>query len=60
MTTKCEHSWVYANYILTSDPPQRDRICEKCLTEERVAGERYVEGVTYEELKRKKYISENK
>ena len=27
---KCEHTWVYDNCLLLSEPPQRDRICSKC------------------------------
>lgn len=26
----CDHDWVYSNYMLTSNPPQCDKICKKC------------------------------
>lgn len=27
---KCDHTWVYADFIYTTYPEQRDRICSKC------------------------------
>lgn len=30
MTKTCEHEWVYENAILTSMPPQQNKICNKC------------------------------
>jgi len=27
---KCDHEKVYANYVLTSNPPQYPWICKKC------------------------------
>jgi len=32
----CKHSWVWSNYVLTSNPPQRDRICSECGRVERI------------------------
>ena len=26
----CDHDWVYSNQMLTSMPPQVDKICRKC------------------------------
>ncbi len=31
----CRHDWVYSNSMLTSYPPQRDKICKKCGKKER-------------------------
>ena len=29
---ECKHTWVYAPYVLTSNPPQYPKICSKCGT----------------------------
>ena len=37
----CIHDWSYAPCLLTSDPPQQDRICRLCGKQERIRiGER--------------------
>lgn len=36
MAEECEHDWSYAPGILTSCPPQQNRICRKCGKKERI------------------------
>jgi hypothetical protein len=47
----CQHDWCYANAILTSYPPQQDRICRLCGLTERVTVGEYVDPNEYDRLK---------
>ena len=49
----CEHDWCYNNAVLTSYPPQRDRICRKCGKQERVCEEGFRDYHEYSKLIRK-------
>ena len=55
----CDHEKVYANYILTSDPPRYSFICKKCGFKGVVACEDIEIIDEYEELD-KKFKKDNK
>jgi len=48
----CDHDWCDSAYVLTSNPPQRDRICRKCGRAERVATGPYYDAGEFDRLKR--------
>jgi hypothetical protein len=52
---KCEnHKKVYANYILTSNPPQYPWICSEC-GEKGTDRKDYYDGPSYDEIYKKFY-----